>query len=103
MFANYTTPATRKTLSAYSGDKTSYGAVSGTIYGAFNPIAPNQNTIALGIVSQAYEFVTGGDETILAGDTLTINSIEYGVKGVALYEQMSISVLKCVLEKTIQN
>lgn len=103
MFSNYVTAATRKTLSTYASDKTSYSAVSGTIYGAFNPIAANQNTIALGIMSQAYEFDTDGDQTILAGDILTINSVDYGVKGVATYNQMSISVLKCVLELAIQN
>lgn len=101
-FTNYRTPATVKRLTAYSSDKSSYSAVSGTIYGTFNPIAPDMNQIALGIISQAYSFDTDGDQDIQDNDVLTIAGVDYGVKGTALYDYGSLSILKCVLEKTVK-
>lgn len=101
-FSFFTTQATVKRLSAYSGDKSSYASVAGTIEGQFQPINPSMATVALNIVSQAYQFITDGDQDIRAGDVLTVDSADYGVKGVSLYRQGSIQFLKCTLEKSIQ-
>lgn len=103
-FTEYNTLATIKKLSTYSGDKSSYAVVSGTtIAGFFSPVSPDMNTQALGIVSQAYQFVTDTDQDIDDGDILTINSVDYGVKGTAIFELRSISFLRCLLEKPINN
>lgn len=95
---NYSTSATQKRLATYSGNKSSFAAVSGTIRGFFAPMEPSQKTEALGIIDQAFEFTTDGYKDIQVNDILTISSKDYGVKGVARYTMGSQDILRCVLQ-----
>lgn len=102
MFSKFETAATIKKVGAYSSNKASYATVSGTtIYGFFAPVGLNMQTQALGIVSQAYEFITDEDQDIDDNDLLTIASVNYLVKGVSLWPMGSRSFLKCLLEKPV--
>ena len=101
---NFDTDATVKRLGAYSGDQSSYAAVTGTIRGSFQPLEPSQKTEQLQIIGQAFEYVTDGrTKDIQVNDVLTINSVEYRIKGVARYKFASIDILKCIVEATVNN
>lgn len=93
-----TTVATKKRLGAYSGGKASYSSVAGNIFGNFQPLTPNQLTEGLGIIGQPYLFVTQGDVDIKAADILTIDSLDYKVKGVRRQQNGSIDALEVTLE-----
>lgn len=94
---NFETSATLQRLGSYSG-VASYAAVGSAILGYFSPIEPSQKTIALGIVGQGYEFICDGGEDVKVNDIMTINSVDYGVKGVARYQSFSQDILKVTLE-----
>jgi len=99
---NYNAEATVKRLSAYSSDKSSYAAVSGTIRGSFNPIEPGFKTEQLQIMGQAYQFTTDGrTKDIRVNDVLTISAVEYKVKGVARYALGAIDELRITLEISV--
>lgn len=93
---NFDTPAIIGVLTQ-SGNKSSYAA-GDTINGFFQPIDSDQNTVALGIVGQAYQFVTDGDADIKAAYTLTIDSIEYRVRGVRRNQMKRQDHLTCIME-----
>lgn len=95
---HYNKSATVKRLATYSGNKSAFASVAGTIRGFFIPLEPSQKTEALGIIDQAYEFTTDGQKDIKVNDTLTIDSIEYRVKGVARYTMFGQDVLKCTIQ-----
>lgn len=94
---NYDTIATKQDLS-YTGNKGSYSG-SAEFYGFFSPIDSDENVIALGIVGQAYQFVTEGTADIEATDILTINSEEYRVRGVRRNRMKRQDKLTCIMEK----
>jgi len=98
IFTSYTDPITIQRLSQ-SSDKSSYGAVSGTIYGLFMPVDSDQNIIALRITGQAYKFTTDAANDVRTGDIVTYLSEEYAVKGTQKFTQKSIKILYCFLEK----
>lgn len=95
---NYNTTATQKRLEAYSGGKSSYASQGDGVRGYFAPLQANQQTQALGVFGQAYEFTTDGHKDILVNDILTINSIDYGVRGIARYAIGGQDVLRCTLD-----
>ena len=66
----------------YTGNKSVLTDTSVDHLGFFQPIDSDQNTVALGLVGQAYQFVTDGDADIQASDALVIDSVEYRVRGV---------------------
>jgi len=94
----YNTNADIKRLSSYSGNKSSFASTGTTVRGFFVPIEPSQKTTVLGIIGQAYEFTCDGNKDIRVNDILTINSIEYGVAGVARYQLASQDFLRCTLQ-----
>lgn len=99
---NYNTSATQQRLGAYSSNKATYASVSGTIRGSFQPIDNSHKIEQLGIIGQAYEFITDGrTQDIQVNDILTISSIEYRVKGVARYNFGAIDQLKCILQISV--
>lgn len=93
----FTTSATVKRLANYSGNKSSYASVSGTILGFFTPAQNYQAVQQLGIIGQAYEFTTDGHKDIRVNDILTIDSVDYGVQGVARYRMGAQDFLRCTL------
>jgi len=95
---NFTATATKKRLS-YASSKGTYSGTS-TFDGSFEPIDNDKNAIALGILGQAWSFVTDGDADILASDILTIASVDYQVRGVRRFNQKRVDVLECILEKS---
>lgn len=99
---NFNISATVKRLASYSGDKSAYAAVTGTIRGSFQPIDASHKTEQLQIIGQAYEFITDGrTQDIRVNDVLTISTIEYRVKGVARYVFAGSDLLKCILEISV--
>lgn len=92
------TSATVKRLGAYSGNKSTFASVAGTIYGFFTPMENTQKAASLGIIGQAYEYTTDGTIDIRVNDILTINSIDYGVAGVARFILGSQDFLKVTLQ-----
>lgn len=98
---NYTTTATIKRQS-YTADKSTYATVAGTVFGYFGPTTPTEGVGAQTIISQAYQFVTDGPNDIRANDRLVIDSVEYGVKGVQRFTQLSQDVLICTLNKSVK-
>jgi hypothetical protein len=70
--------------------------------GFFQPIDADQSTIALGIIGQAYQFVTEGGVDIQADDVLVINSVKYGVRGVRRNTMKRHDFLTCVLELSVK-
>lgn len=98
---NYTTPITIK-RQTYTGDKSTYATVAGTIMGYFAPTSTNETVGSQGIISQSYQFITDGPQDIRQNDRLVINSTEYGVKGVERFTQLSQDVLICTLNKSVK-
>lgn len=99
---NFNTDATQKRLATYSSDKSTFASVAGTIRLSWQPIEPSFKTEQLQIVGQAYEGVTDGrTKDIQVNDILTINSVEYKVKGVARYNFGGIDLLKCLCEISV--
>lgn len=96
-----TNVATKKRLGSYSGGKASYSSVAGNIFGNFQPLDPSQGLQAIGIMGQAYQFITTGDQDIKVNDILTVNSVDYTVKGVRRQQNGSIDSLECVCVLTI--
>lgn len=94
----YNTNSDVKRLSSYSGNKASFASTGTSVRGFFVPIEPSQKTAALGIVGQAYELTCDGPKDVRVNDVLTINSIDYGVAGVARYQLGSQDFLKCTLQ-----
>lgn len=98
---NYTTPVTVK-RNTYTADKSAYVDQAGTIFGYFAPTGTNESIGAQGIISQSYQFITDGVEDIRANDRLVISTVEYGVKGVQRFTQLSQDVLVCTLNKSVK-
>mgnify|MGYP003402453671 FL=1 len=98
---NYTTPVTVK-RNTYTGDKSEYVTQSDTIYGYFAPTATNENIGSQGIISQSYQFITDGVQDIRANDRLVISTVEYGVKGIQRFTQLSQDILVCTLNKSVK-
>lgn len=99
IFSFTDTAATIRRLATYAGSKAERATVAGSVYGMFSPIDSDANTIALNMVGQAYTFICGGDTDIRERDELTINSATYTVKGIQLYDRISICTKICYLEK----
>lgn len=95
----FDTIATVKRLQAYSGSKSSYAETGDTYEGQFEPIQPDNNAIAMGIISQMYKFTTEHDADILEADKLEIDGVDYGVQGVSVYKNGSVEFLKVILQK----
>jgi hypothetical protein len=70
--------------------------------GYFAPTATNENSGAQGIISQSYQFITDGVQDIRANDRLTISTVEYGVKGIQRFTQLSQDILVCTLNKSVK-
>lgn len=98
----FTTAATLKRLT-YTGDKSAYAAVSGTIYGLFAPVDPDMRPVAAQIGAQAYAFSCTGETDIKASDVLTVASKDYTVRGIRRYTLESIDFLECLLELSVKN
>lgn len=73
-----------------------------TFYGFFQPIDSDQNTVALGIISQAYQFLTDGDVDIKPSDALVIDSKEYRVRGVKRNTMKRQDHLTCTMELSVK-
>lgn len=97
MRSKFNTLATQKRLGAYSSNKATFASQGSGVLGYFTPIEPSQKTESAGIMTQAYEFTVDGWEDILVNDILTIESVEYGVKGVSRYKTSRIDILRCLL------
>lgn len=98
MFSAFEDVATLERLS-YTGNKSSYSAVAGSIFGQLTPIATSQNTIALKIQGQAHRFITDSGNDIVVGDRLTIDGVAYVARGLQKYRLKSINVLHVYLEE----
>lgn len=98
---NYDTLATVHRAS-YTGNAGSYSEAN-SYYGFFQPIDQDNNTIALNIMGQAYQFVTEGDADIKASDKLIINSEDYRVRGVKRNDMKRHDFLTVLLEKPLKN
>jgi hypothetical protein len=95
---NYNKSATIKRLGSYSGGKSTYSAVAGTIPGYFTPTSNSQTGLSLGIIGQAYEFHTDSQKDIKVNDILTIDSVDYGVQGISVFDLGGIRFRKCILQ-----
>lgn len=98
---NFTTAATISRQS-YTGDKSAYSSVTGTVYGYFAPTATNESVGAQGVISQSFQFITDGTQDIRQNDRLSINSESYGVKGIQRFTQLSQDILICTLNKSVK-
>ena len=96
-----TNVATQKRLGAYSGGKATYASIGSNIFGNFQPLDPSQSLQAIGIMGQGYQFITTGDQDIKVNDILTVNAVDYTVKGVRRQTNGSIDSLECVCVLTI--
>ena len=100
--SNFSTPATIKRLT-YASDKGTYATVSGvTLYGLFLPLDPAQQPAEVKIGQQAYKFSCDGAATVYPSDFLTIDSVDYAVKGVRRYTMRSLDFLDIILEKSVR-
>lgn len=95
---NYNKSITVKRLGTYTGGKATFAAVAGTIRGYFTPAASSQTTLSLGIIGQAFEFYTDGQKDIKVNDVLTIDSVDYGVQGISIYQLGGNYFQKCILQ-----
>ena len=86
----------------YTDNKSVLTDQSTTYYGFFQPIDSDQNTVALGIMGQAYQFVTTGQNDIRANDVLIIDSEEYRVRGVRRNKMKRHDFRTCVLELSVK-
>jgi len=99
IFTSFTDTVTVKRL-AYTGDKGTKSTVAGVSYlGLFVPVDSNEGTIAMKIVGEAFKFSTDSSADIQVGDTLVYNSEDYTVKGIQRFNQKSLNILHCYLEK----
>lgn len=98
---NFETPATAK-RQVYTGSKSVLTSTGTTFYGFFQPIDSDQNTTNLHIIGQAYQYVTEGDADIKAGDTLTINSVEYRVRGIKRNTMKRQDFLTAIMELPVK-
>lgn len=89
--------ATKKRIASYSGGKGSYSSVAGNIFGNFQSIDASDSLQAIGIIGQGFLFVTTGDQDIRKTDILTINSVDYAVKGTRRSQNGSIDELECLM------
>lgn len=97
-----TTSATIKRLS-YSSDKGTYSTVAGvTLYGFFEPLDPSQMPADVKMAQQGYRFFVDGASTVYASDMLTIDSVDYAVRGLRRYTAGSIDHLEILLEKSVR-
>lgn len=93
--------ATILRLGPYVGGKATYSA--GTpVRGFLEPIATDQSVIALGIEGQAYRFVVNGNIDARVGDRLSIDSIEYRVRGIQPFEIGGINNRELTLELSVK-
>jgi len=97
----FTTSATIKRLTQTS-DKSAYASVSGTIMGFFAPVDPDQRPKSAELASQAYQFACSGENDVRVVDILTINSVDYTVRGVRRYTLESVDFLDCIIEKSVK-
>lgn len=95
--SNFTTDA-EVFRSSYVGDISSYSSTGNTYCGFFQPVDPDDNTIALRIQGQAYSFHTDGDADIVQNDKLLIDGVEYRVRGVRRHFMGSQDFKVCVME-----
>ncbi len=102
MSSLYDTTATIKRL-AYVSSVGTYTVVSGvTLIGFFTPMDPEQNKNQLGAGMQGYKFYTDGGSTVYPSDKLTINSVDYQVRGVRRYNMRSLDFLDITLELAVR-
>ncbi len=94
--------ASLERLGAYSGNKASYVSTGTEIRGFLMPIDSDQNVIALGIMGQAYEFTTQGYQDIQIKDVLTIETVEYRVRGIKRETAGVLDVLVLTLELSVK-
>jgi len=86
----------------YTGNKSVLTDLSIDYEGFFQPIDSDQNTVALGLVSQAYQFVTEGANDITPNDHLIIDSATYIVRGVKRNTMKRQDFLTCIMEKPVK-
>lgn len=98
---NYDSEATVHRVS-YVGNAGTY-AETGSYYGFFQPVDSDNNTIALQVMGQAYQFVTDGAADIQPSDKLFIDSVEYRVRGIRRNAMKRHDFLTVTLELTVKD
>ena len=101
MSSMFNTIATVERLQTYSGDQSTYASTGASIEGRFDPISPDMDQMAQGVLSQTYQFITEAWEDIQDNDQLTIDSEVYGVMGTSTFRRGSVEYLRCLLEKVV--
>jgi len=99
---NYNFNATVK-RSVYAGGKSNYVATGNVYLGFFSPVDQDQNIPGLQTMSQAYQFQTDGDADIQAADRLTIDAVDYIVRGVRKFDLKRQYFIDCQLELAVKN
>lgn len=98
---HYSTPAA-VWRHEYTGNKSAIEDLSKTYYGFFQPIDSDTNTVALGIMSQAYQFVTDGNADIKPSDMLVIDSVQYRVRGIRRNIMKRQDFLTAIMELSVK-
>lgn len=98
---NFETPAA-VWRQVYTANKSVMTNQNVTVYGFFQPIDSDMNTVALGIIGQAYQFVCEGDSDIRAADKLVIDSVEYRVRGAKRNTMKRSDFKTCTMELSVK-
>jgi len=86
----------------YTGNVSTLTDQSIDYFGFFQPIDSDTNTVALGITSQAYQFVADGSADIGASDVLVIDDTQYRVRGIRRHRMLSQDFLICIMELSVR-
>lgn len=97
----FTTEFTTKRLTITAG-KSAYSAY-GSGSGFFKPMSDEMAMINSVQIGQGYLLDTDGDTDINTTDRITINSVDYDVKAIAVHEMRGLSYKKITLIKGITN
>lgn len=99
---NYESSATVYRI-GYVGNAGSYSATGDVYEGFFQPIDNDNNTTAIQMMGQGYQFVTEGDADIQASDKLVIDGVEYRVRGIKRNVMKRHDFLTALLEEPLKN
>jgi len=101
MRGNFTTPYTTKRLTIASG-KSTYSAL-GSGEGFFKTMGDEMAMLNNIQAGQGFLMDTDGDADILPTDRVTVNSVDYDVKGVSAHEMRGLSYKKVILIKGVNS
>lgn len=85
-----------------SDDKSSY-VEQGTDIGYLRPLSDRQSSLNAIQYGQGYRLIVENSVDIQVADKITIDSVDYSVKGVASIERGSVSYISAILIKGIKS